>query len=225
MKLVVANLKMNKTKEEMIIYKKTLEENIENNNLIICPQDIYLDFMISQNYKVGAQDLYIENSGSYTGENSPDALESIGVTYGIVGHSERRKHFNETNDFINKKIKAALTNNIIPILCIGESLEERELKEEILKKQLEECLKEITGEIIIAYEPIWAIGTGKLPTTKEITEVISFIKTISKNKVIYGGSINLENIEEIINLENIDGVLIGGASLNPNNLINIFNKC
>ncbi|MGI6329282.1 MAG: triose-phosphate isomerase [Bacilli bacterium] len=225
-KLVVANLKMNFTKDELINYLEGIKNKISNRfETVICPSFIYLPFFHSPDYKLGAQNTFYLEKGSYTGEVSPKQLKSLFVSYVIVGHSERRTYFKEDDLLIGKKIKACLDNLLIPIFCIGETLEERQLKKTsiVLKNQVLIGLKDIPKEdlsnIIIAYEPVWAIGTGKIPSISDIEETIDFIKRIlqdkfqTKIKVLYGGSVNKENIIKINQLKVVDGLLIGSSSL------------
>ncbi len=223
-KIVAGNFKMNLTLDEIKDYINKF--NVENENVIICPPFIYLPYFINKKYMVGAQNVAFEDSGAYTGEISPKQIKSMGITYTIVGHSERREIFNETDKIINKKIAKALENDLKVILCIGETLEERKnnLTEEKIQKQLENSLQNISNfdNIIIAYEPIWAIGTGIIPTIDEITSTVNYIKGTIKTlykleniKVLYGGSVNDTNVEEINKIKVLDGFLVGGASLDP----------
>lgn len=235
-KLIVANLKMNLTLEEANDYLDIIKKNIiDQLEIIICPSFPFLPLFKNKDYKLGAQNCYYLDKGSYTGEVSPLQLKTIGVSYIIVGHSERRIYFKENNELINDKLKAILKHNIKPILCIGETMEERLLHKTfiVLKKQLNEALKDIESDmltdIVIAYEPVWAIGSGKTPTSQEIAEVINYIKDLIKKEykidniiVLYGGSVNLKNIKVITNIA--DGVLIGSASVDADNFINMINK-
>lgn len=188
------------------------------NTVILCPPYIYL--RKGENYILGAQNCFYENEGAYTGEISPKMLKDLGCKYVIIGHSERRNILNETDLEINKKFKACLLNNLKPVLCIGEKLGED--RKEVLKKQLKEDLKGVKDKnIIIAYEPVWAIGTGKTPTSDDILDSFNFIKKIiPESKVLYGGSVNSKNIQEIIQIT--DGVLVGGASVNKNEFLKMI---
>lgn len=190
------------------------------------------------NIKLGAQNMYFEDHGAYTGEISPKFLKEIGVEYIILGHSERRDIFKESDALINKKLKKALSINLNPIVCIGEHLEERETgkTKEIIEYQISETFKGLTSmemrKIIIAYEPIWAIGTGKTATPEQAEEIHVFIREIFKRKfdletanlirIQYGGSIKPNNAEDLFNKENIDGGLVGGASLQADSLNQII---
>ncbi len=231
MKLIIANLKMNLTFDEILNYKKTI--NTKYDNLIIAPSYIYLRDMQSENYLIASQDGYQIDKGAYTGEVSLNQLKSIGVNYSIVGHSERRHKFNETNEIVKEKYKQAINNNIKPILCVGETKEERlsNRVKEVIDSQLIDIFKDTNiNEPIIAYEPVWAIGTGLTPNITEIEEVHKYIKDFLKKYnvnpiVLYGGSVNLDNIKSFNESEYIDGFLIGGASLDPNNLIKMIEQC
>lgn len=229
MKLIIANLKMNLTLEEMLKYKETIKER--HDNLIIAPPYIYLDIMKSQNYDIASQDGYYVDSGAYTGEVSFNQLKSMNINYSIIGHSERRQKFNETNDIVKQKYISAINNRITPIVCVGETQEERLSNKtfDIIEEEIKVLLDEKTESIIIAYEPIWAIGTGLTPTLEEIESIHKFIKDLLNkynfnSKILYGGSVNLNNIKEFSKSEHIDGFLIGSASLDPNNLLNMMNE-
>ena len=190
------------------------------------------------NIKLGAQNMYFKDHGAYTGEISPKFLKEIGVEYVILGHSERRDIFKESDALINKKLKKALSISLNPIVCIGEHLEERETgkTKDIIEYQISETFKDLTNmeiqKIIIAYEPIWAIGTGKTATPEQAEEIHIFIREIFKRKfdletanlirIQYGGSINPNNAEDLFNKENIDGGLVGGASLQADSLSQII---
>ncbi len=190
------------------------------------------------NIKLGAQNMYFEDKGAFTGEISPQFLKEIGVEYVILGHSERRDIFKESDILINKKLKKALSINLKPIVCIGEHLEERETGKtrEKIEYQINETFKDLSKEeliqIIIAYEPIWAIGTGKTATPEQAEEIHIFIRNLLSQKfdketadlirIQYGGSIKPSNAEELFNKKNIDGGLVGGASLQPDSLFQII---
>lgn len=229
MKLVVANLKMNLAYSDINNYRNKMEDVITDNEIVICPSSLFLPFFKSGKYSLGAQNVYFEDKGSFTGETSPLQLKNMGTKYVIVGHSERRNIFNENNELINKKVNAVIKNNMIPILCVGESKEEKDEKKtyEVIEKQLDECLINVdTNNIVIAYEPIWSIGTGIIPEEKDIENVINYIKEKynANTKVLYGGSVNVDNVAMINEISNIDGFLIGSASVDISNFINIINK-
>lgn len=223
-KLIIANHKMNLEATDLTNYINGLD-NLNCEQVIICPTSIYIPYFLKKKYKVGIQNTYCEEIGAYTGEVSPLQAHSLGVGYTIIGHSERRTLLGEKDIFINKKVLEALKNELKVILCIGETLEQRNMlkTDRILKRQVIDALKEVgeINNIIIAYEPIWAIGTGVVPTNKEISATISYIKTIIDNlypgndvKIIYGGSVTEKNIEKLNEIKNLNGFLIGGASLN-----------
>ena len=185
--------------------------------------------------KVGAQNVFYENKGAYTGEVSPVMLKDLNVDYVIIGHSERRKYFHETDEIINLKIKATMSENLNVIFCIGETLEERESEKtfDVLKKQIEKGLENIEkyNSLVLAYEPVWAIGTGKVASEFQIEEAHAFIRNRLKDiysdkadriRILYGGSVSPENIHPIMNIANVDGVLVGGASLDPEKFLKII---
>ncbi len=227
-KLIIANLKTYMTAIDISQYLKQLKE-VNNDNLIICPSNLYIPYFL-KDFKVGAQNVLDQDLGANTGEVVAKQLNSLGIKYSIVGHSERRAYFKETNELINRKINACLKERITPILCIGETYAQYKNKETkyVLKKQIKEALKNINGEVIIAYEPIWAIGTGVVPTTDIINEVTLYIKEIVKNTynkdvlVLYGGSVNDKNINELNTINIVDGYLIGKASTDALTLKNIL---
>ena len=207
-KLIVDNLKNYMDAHDTAVYLKQIDK-IEN--VVICPSNIFIPYFLNKKFEVGIQNIYL-NDKTCTGEITAKQAKSLGISYAIIGHSERRTNFIETNIVVNHKIKEALKNNLKVILCIGETLEEKQNNKtiEVLKKQINECLKDINEEVIIAYEPIWAIGTNIVPTVSEIENNISKIKEIVNTKVLYGGSVNSSNIFEIIKVT--DGVLVGKAS-------------
>ena len=231
-KILAANWKMNLSKSESEDLLKNLSqiEEKENREMIICLPNIYLyqaeEYLKGKSY--GIQNFYYESSGAFTGEISLEQAKDFGIKYAIVGHSERRTVFNESNELLNKKVKAALKNGITPIFCIGEPISERENStyEAYLYKELKEGLDGVDIEdarkIIYAYEPIWAIGTGKTAHTSDIKSALEYIRNTLdymykgiKDDVhlLYGGSVKDSNIDEIMATEHVDGVLVGGASL------------
>ena len=234
-KVVAGNWKMNMLPNEAIDFIDKLAPLVKDtkNEVILCVPytDLFYALLTAQgtNIKIGAQNMHFEESGAYTGEVSGKMLKSIGVEYVIIGHSERRQYFNETDETVNKKIKAAFANELKPIVCVGETLEQREANktQEIITKQTELAMQGLTEEqvqnTIIAYEPIWAIGTGKTATAEDANNAIKSIrkqiekdfgKTISENIIIlYGGSVKSENCSELFSMSDIDGGLVGGASL------------
>lgn len=243
--IIAANWKMNKTASEAIDFVKDLKEqtrNIFNVEIVICPPFVSLaplaEILKDTNLKLGAQNIYWEKSGAFTGEISPIMLRDLGCHYVIIGHSERREHFKETDEDVNKKVKAAFSFNLIPIMCVGEKLKEREsgntlkIVEKQLKKGIEGLQKGEVKNLIIAYEPVWAIGTGKTATPSDASNVHKFIRSILKElydeevssliRIQYGGSVNPENIDGLMREEEIDGVLVGSASLNVNSFLRII---
>jgi len=234
--LIAGNWKMNKTTGEAIELAQKLVESLKDVNdrdILICPPftALYSVYQVIKgtNIKLGAQDVFYENSGAFTGEISPIMLKDVGCEYVIIGHSERRHIIGETDELINKKIKAAINNGLKTILCVGELLEEREAGKtlEVVKTQLEKGLNGVSKEemknIVIAYEPVWAIGTGKTAKPEDAQEVHAYIrellsklysKEIADETIIqYGGSVKASNIDSLMAMPDIDGALVGGASL------------
>lgn len=235
---LVCNLKANKTKEELMDYERDLlqiplKSNIE---LIICPSTPFLYIFQNDSYKLGSQDISRYESGPHTGENTGEQLASLNVEYALVGHSERRKLFKEEEKTIIEKIKKAYHSHIKPIYFIGETTDEKKYKitYSVLEHRITHILDEVPDykreKIIIVYEPIWAIGTGITPTIEEIADRIDSIKNILLDKykiripVLYGGSINKENIKEIKNIPNIDGYVLGESAKEIKDLLEIYNK-
>ena len=244
-KVIAGNWKMNMLPNETIKFIEEFESLVKDtkNEVILCVPytDLFyaLNFAQDTNIKIGAQNMHFEESGAYTGEVSAKMLKSIGVEYVIIGHSERRQYFNETDETVNKKIKAAFANELKPIVCVGETLEERESGKtvDIITNQTKLALEGLTDEqvknTIIAYEPIWAIGTGKTATSeaannsiKEIRKKIEEIygKDVAECVIIqYGGSVKSVNAKELFTTSDIDGGLVGGASLKPEEFAKIVN--
>lgn len=231
-KLIIANLKMNLTYEDAKKYKEVLGKYI-NYNLVVCPSFLHLDIMRSDDYILGSQNGFYIDKGAYTGEVSFHQLKDMGVKYSLIGHSERRNILEETEEMISKKLKSCLNNEIIPIVCIGETIEEKKSGKalEIIGKQIRNVLTGIKiKSIIIAYEPVWAVGSSIIPSRIEIEEAHMYIKKVLKDiynveaKVLYGGSVNVDNAQSIISINGVDGLLIGSGSIDPNNLIKIINN-
>lgn len=244
-KIIAGNWKMNMLPNEAINFIEELTPLVKNtkNEVIICVPYIDLFYTLlhvqGTNIRVGAQNMHWEEKGAYTGEVSAPMLKSIGVEYVIIGHSERRQYFAETDETVNKKIKSALKYNLKPIVCVGETLEQREegITENIIANQIKKAFEGISKEnlnnIIIAYEPIWAIGTGKTATKEQANETIKQIrnelaKNYGKNEaenviIQYGGSVKPENAKELFEMSDIDGGLIGGASLKAKEFSQIVN--
>jgi triosephosphate isomerase len=236
--VIAGNWKMHKSRDEAIKFVIELRKQlvkVGQVEVIICPPFTALDGVLAacdgSQIKVGAQNMHWEDEGAYTGEVSPAMLSDLGCQYVVIGHSERRRYFGETDQTVNKKVKAALAKGLIPIMCTGESLEEREQgnTKELIGKQLSQGLAGLSGDeisgVIIAYEPIWAIGTGKTATAEQAEEVCAFIREqlavsfsqeVAEEIIIqYGGSVKPDNMGELMAQANIDGALVGGASLEP----------
>ena len=215
-------------------FRTTGLKNIKDKNVVICPSYIYIPYFLNYEFSVGSQNVCAYEDGGYTGEVSARQLASIGVKYTIIGHSERRIKLNESDIEINKKVKKSLDSKLKVILCIGETLEQNKLlkKESVLKKQIRNALFDIEdlSNVIIAYEPIWSIGTNKIPTKDELINTVNYIKELVSEmyktniKVIYGGSINEKNINDLKSVNELDGFLIGSASINPTQFTQIINK-
>ena len=234
-KIIAGNWKMNMLPNEAMSFITELEPHVKNVKceIILCVPftDLFYSLLTAQNtnIKIGAQNMHWEEAGAYTGEIAPNMLKCINVEYVIIGHSERRQYFAETDETVNKKIKAALKHELKPILCVGETLKQRELglEEEIIKQQIIGALEGITKEqiekIVVAYEPIWAIGTGKVATKNDSNNMIKLIRkeieslynkeTANNVSILYGGSVNKNNSKELFETSDIDGALVGGASL------------
>lgn len=242
--LIAGNWKMNKVLDEARILAQdvvSFSSRIKGGDVVIAPpftalKDVY-EIVKGSEVKVAAQNCHYEERGAYTGEISPLMLKDVGCTYVIIGHSERRRYFAETDEIINKKIKAALKSGLKPILCVGETEEEREagITEYVVGIQLRKALMgiEFSRDIVIAYEPVWAIGTGKNATPYEAEEVQRYIRTLLSRsygeiaesvRILYGGSVTPQNISELISMDNVDGALVGGSSLNSDSFIAIIEK-
>lgn len=239
--IIAGNWKMFKTRDEAIDFIYQVSEvlpSIKDVDSVICAQAPLMRCLIKRqgpNLRIGAQNLFYEDEGAFTGEISGKMLASYNVEYVIIGHSERRAYFHETDDIVNKKIKAALKNDLLPIVCIGEQLEEREnnATKKVLHKQIKGAFEDISAidmeRVVIAYEPVWAIGTGKTATAAQAEEACAYIRGLIREmygtviadgiRIQYGGSVKPANIDEIIAQENIDGALIGGASLDPDQFV------
>ncbi len=243
--IIAGNWKMNMTKDAALKYVAELKDKVKDTDVevVICPPftllSILKDACEGTNIKVGSQNMYWEESGAFTGEVSPVMLKDLGIDYCIIGHSERRQYFGETDETVNKKIKAALNHGIIPIVCVGETLEERNegKTESLLKEQVTEAFKGIsddeTRNIVVAYEPIWAIGTGETATPEMANSAIAYIRELIKGlynddiseeiRIQYGGSVKPSNAEELMKQNDIDGALVGGASLKADSFSEVVN--
>ena len=244
-KVIAGNWKMNMLPNEAMAFIEELAPLVKNteNEVILCVPytDLFYSLLTAQetNIKIGAQNMHFEESGAYTGEVSGKMLKSIGVEYVIIGHSERRQYFAETDESVNKKIKAAFLNGLKPIVCVGETLEQREEGKtvEIITKQTQLALDGLTNKqvenTIIAYEPIWAIGTGKTATSEDANNSIKEIRnkigkiygqnTADRVIIQYGGSVKPSNAKELFEMSDIDGGLVGGASLKSEEFSKIVN--
>jgi triosephosphate isomerase len=243
--IIAANWKMHKTLPEAKHFMeeiKSLVPSKEDVETIICSQALFLESLVTlakdSDVGIGAQNMHFEESGAYTGEISPVALKDLGVQYVILGHSERRALYNETNEGVHKKVKVALDYGLIPIICCGETLQQRKrgITNEFVGEQIQIALVGLSEEqakrIIIAYEPIWAVGTGMASTAKDADEVCAHIRSVlaeqfSKEvaeavRIQYGGSVKPENIKEYMSQPNIDGALVGGASLEPTSFLQLL---
>jgi len=242
--VIAGNWKMNKSINEAIELVNSLKReliDIQETDIVVCPVYTALsdvsDLLIDSNISLGAQNVYWEPSGAFTGEISPSMIKDAGCKYVIIGHSERRKYFGESDERVNKRIKAAQSEGLIPIFCVGETLEEREADKtiDVVKRQLKGGLEGLESEallkLVIAYEPVWAIGTGKTATSEQAQEVHKFIRgwlnenyspeTAESLRILYGGSVKPSNIKELMQQGDIDGALVGGASLDSSSFIEI----
>ena len=242
--ILAGNWKMNKTRDEVIQFTLAVTNRLPLNvECIVCAPAIYLRDLVKRspdNLHIGAQNMHELDSGAYTGEISPIMLKDTGVEYVILGHSERREYFNETDAKINAKIKKALEVGLKPIICVGEKLETREAGKtnELLESQIVKAFEGVnidnTENVIIAYEPIWAIGTGKSADSKTAEEACGFIRSVlskiysekvaNEIRILYGGSVKETNIAEYMAQKDVDGALVGGASLKPESFIELCNK-
>jgi triosephosphate isomerase len=216
MKIIVANWKMNGNFDLADEFIREINAITSTNTIVVCPPAVLIARFSNFRHCVGAQNSFCEENGAFTGENSPKLLKEAGCKYVILGHSERRSIFCETDELIFRKWKAAVAQNLVPIVCIGEKVEDRANWKETISRQLDFFLNYCQpGDTIFAYEPIWSIGTGLIPTEEKIGDVSAFIKELlgSKTPLLYGGSVTSENAQRISLCQNIDGLLIGGASL------------
>ena len=242
--LIAGNWKMNTTVNEAVALVKELRgglDEVANVEKVVCPPFVSLqaisEMLKGTSIKLGAQNLYFEEKGAYTGEVSPLMVAEL-CEYVILGHSERRQYFNETNEIVNKKIKAALKAGLKPILCVGEKMEENEAgkTEEVVTGQVKSSLADIdyTPSLVVAYEPVWAIGTGKAATSQQANDTIGLIRrTVSglygkevagQTRILYGGSVNAANTTELMRQPEIDGALVGGASLKATDFLSIVKQ-
>lgn len=247
--IIAGNWKMNKNPQETQEFLEGIKGKLPDasvvESVIAAPAidlNTLVQFSKDEQLKTAAENCYFEDEGAFTGETSPKALSEMGVNYVVIGHSERRQYFKETDEDINKKAKAILKNNMLPIICCGETLEQREAgkAEDWVTGQIEAAVKGISADdlakSVIAYEPIWAIGTGKTATADQAQEMVHVIRekvaslydadTADKVRILYGGSVKPANVKELMAKEDIDGGLVGGASMEPESFIALanFNK-
>lgn len=245
-KVIAANWKMFKTPEQARDFFHDflpLVAGHDRDEIVVCPP--FLDILVAveaakdSNVAIGAQDMHWEKEGAYTGEVCSSMLLAVGVTHVIIGHSERRQYFGETDDIVNLKLKAALEAGLTPIVCVGEVLEEREagLTEDVLRRQCLRAFHAISGKkagkLVVAYEPVWAIGTGKTATPQMAADAHALIRTeaakafgeefAERLRILYGGSVKPENAKALMSEAEIDGALVGGASLDPKSFAAIVN--
>ncbi|MGL5806864.1 MAG: triose-phosphate isomerase [Xenococcaceae cyanobacterium] len=235
--IIAGNWKMHKNQTESLeyvqLFKPEIEDTNESTEIVLCSPFTSLNLLSKTLHGspigLGAQNIHWEDSGAYTGEISGSMLTEIGVSYVVVGHSERRQYFGETDETVNLRLKAAQRHGITPILCVGETKAQRDAgeTEDIIINQLKIDLIDVDqNKLIIAYEPIWAIGTGDTCETKEANRVIALIRDRLTNKnvpILYGGSVKPDNIDEIMAQPEIDGALVGGASLEAKSFARIVN--
>src|SRR5699024_4165170 len=242
--IIAGNWKMNKNMEETNTFIDQVAEKVpasDSVEAIVCAPYPYLPSLVEKakgtNVKVSAQNMHFEDNGAFTGEVSPAMLKDIGVTHVVLGHSERREYFAETDETVNKKVHAAFKHNLTPIVCVGETLDQREANEtkthveKQVKKALDRLKEEQISSTIIAYEPIWAIGTGKTASSEDANEVCTHIRNVIKDvaseqaaeQVIiqYGGSVKPANVDELLAQSDIDRALVGGASLEPDSFLQL----
>ncbi|PFG14766.1 MULTISPECIES: triose-phosphate isomerase [Bacillales] len=243
--IIAGNWKMNKTLTETKSFVDEVKGLIPDGNRVdsvVCAPALFLDYLTDElegtALQVGAQNMHFEENGAFTGEISPVALNDLGVGYVILGHSERRELFGETDEIVNQKTHAAFKHNLTPIICVGETLEQREsdVTEDIVKAQVQKAIAGLTNEqvaqSVIAYEPIWAIGTGKTATSDQANDVCAFIRGVLKDettdetanavRIQYGGSVKPGNIDELMGKSDIDGALVGGASLDAKSFLQLL---
>ena len=231
-KIIIGNTKMNLTLDEIKNYIRKMENY--NKDFIICPSSLYAAYFLDAGFNVGIQNVSEYGLGPYTGEISVNQVLSMNIQYVILGHSERRELFGETDHIINRKLRKIVSNNLKAILCVGETIDEKhhQLAHSKISEQILSALKDIDtnyiNNIIIAYEPVWSIGTGEIPTKQEIIDMVAYIKQLINAKygfipkVLYGGSTNEKNIEDLNTINSVDGFLIGGSCLIPEKFVKII---
>jgi len=243
--IIAGNWKMNNTSAESVELVSQLREmisDVKEVEVVVAPPYTALGSVAAiikdSNIFLSAQNIFWEEKGAFTGEISPSMLKDIGCQYAIVGHSERRQYFGETNDTVNKRLEAAIKVSLTPIMCIGETLEEREAGKTltVIEQQMREGLNGLSsdemGKVVVAYEPVWAIGTGKTATPDQAQEVHQFIRKVMAQifgeevaeeiRILYGGSVKLDNVDQLMSQNDIDGALVGGASLKADSFAGII---
>jgi len=243
--IIAGNWKMHKTAAEAVDFVEKVKDKIPPNDrvdAVVCAPALFLDRLVGavkgSELAVGAQNMHFQDQGAFTGEISPLALSDLGVQYVIIGHSERREMFNETDESVNKKMHAAFKHSLIPIVCVGETLEQREkgetkhVVETQIKKAFEGLKPDQAEKAVVAYEPVWAIGTGRSATAEDANEVCGYIRSViagmfgkevaEKVRIQYGGSVKPENIGDFVKRPHIDGALVGGASLDPQSFLQLL---
>ncbi len=243
--IIAGNWKMHKVTDEALELVNKIKDKVNETDVevVVCSSFVALSeikkVIGGSDLKLGAQNMHWEDEGAYTGEISASMLKDIGVDYVIIGHSERRQYFNESNETVNKKVIKAIETGLKPIVCVGETLDQRDGKKtfDIIKEQVlvafDNVNKEDVINTVVAYEPIWAIGTGKTASSNEANEVISYIRSLIQDKygvgvseeirIQYGGSVKPTNVTEIMNETDIDGALVGGASLESEKFLEVVN--
>ena len=234
--LIAGNWKMFKTEEEAVLFAEELVPrvaDVRDRDILVCPPSVYIyplvHALVGSSIMVGAQNIFWEDQGAFTGEVSAPMIRSTGARFAIIGHSERRQYFGETDESVNKRLMACLKASLAPIVCVGESLQEREAGKtlDVVGTQLREGLKNVpaheAAHLVIAYEPVWAIGTGRTATPQIAQDVHAFIRAVVKElfgresagdiRILYGGSVKPDNVDDLMAQADIDGALVGGASL------------
>ncbi|WP_078378974.1 triose-phosphate isomerase [Sutcliffiella halmapala] len=243
--IIAGNWKMHKVLSEATSFVeevKGLVPSTDKVDAVVCAPALFLERLVTnvegKDLKIGAQNMHFEDSGAFTGETSPEALKDLGVTYVVLGHSERREMFAETDETVNKKVLASFKHGLLPIVCCGETLEEREAgsTNDIVGEQVKKALTGLTADqvktVVVAYEPIWAIGTGKSSTAEDANETCAYIRTVIASefdqasadavRIQYGGSVKPTNIAEYMAQSDIDGALVGGASLEAQSFLQLL---
>jgi len=243
--IIAGNWKMYKTKDDALAFIYAVNVKVPEKEVVesvICAPAIFLRDLVKregEDLRIGAQTMHELDEGAYTGEISAGMLKSYGVEYVVIGHSERRAYYNETDESVNKKVIQAVHNDITPIVCVGESLEIRELgtTNQVVKDQIIKAYRDITAaqaiKTVVAYEPIWAIGTGKTATPEQANDTIKAIRDVLKTlysvdvseqiRILYGGSVKPNNVDELLAQSDIDGALVGGASLDAESFLTLVN--